>query len=58
MLYAGVRVAQIFPGKVPIVVVVALHVLAPWDRPNTFVKSFFANVEPFRTNAAWIRHHT
>jgi len=29
MLYAGARVLQIFPGKVPLVVVVALHVLPP-----------------------------
>jgi uncharacterized membrane protein len=29
MLYAGARVLQLFPGKVPIVVVVALHVLPP-----------------------------
>jgi uncharacterized membrane protein len=29
MLYAGARVLQVFPGKVPIVVVVALHVLPP-----------------------------
>jgi uncharacterized membrane protein len=29
ILYAGARVLQIFPGKVPIVVVVALHVLPP-----------------------------
>jgi hypothetical protein len=29
MLYAGARVLQVFPGKVPIAVVVALHVLPP-----------------------------
>ena len=29
VLYAGARVLQIFPGRVPIVVVVALHVLPP-----------------------------